>query len=80
MSKHTIVRKIDDLGRIVLPIEIRRILDIEEKDAMEISIEDDTVVLRKHKPTCIFCGASHTLSTYQEKRICADCMEELKSL
>ena len=52
------IRKVDDLGRIVLPAELRRTLDIAEQDAMEIYVDGASVVLRKYEETCIFCGSS----------------------
>ena len=55
MKSTGIVRKVDELGRIVLPIELRRTLDIAERDALEIYVEGSTVVLKKYRPTCIFC-------------------------
>ena len=55
MKSTGIVRKVDELGRIVLPIEMRRTLDIAEKDALEIYVEGSSVILKKYKPSCIFC-------------------------
>ena len=55
MKSTGIVRKVDELGRIVLPIEMRRTLDIAEKDALEIYVEGDSIILRKYQPACIFC-------------------------
>ena len=55
MKSTGIVRRVDELGRIVLPIELRRILDIGEKDALEIFVEGSTIVLKKYRPTCVFC-------------------------
>ena len=57
MKSTGIIRRVDELGRVVLPIEIRRILDIEERDPLEIFLDEDRIVLRKLQPTCIFCGA-----------------------
>ena len=75
MKSTGIVRRVDELGRIVLPIEIRRILDIEERDPLEISLEEDRIILRKLQPTCIFCGAEEDLQEYRGKRICRACLE-----
>ena len=72
-----IVRKLDDLGRIVLPIELRRTLDIAERDELEIYLEDDKVVLKKYEPSCIFCGSTRGLVTYCEKNICTGCIRKL---
>ena len=59
MVKSTgIVRKVDELGRVVLPIELRRTLNIDIKDSLEIYVENDSIILRKYEPSCIFCGSS----------------------
>ena len=58
MKSTGIVRKVDELGRIVLPIELRRTLDIAEKDALEIYVDGNSVVLKKYQPACVFCGDS----------------------
>ena len=79
MLKSTgIVRKVDELGRIVLPIELRRTLEISVKDALEIYVEGNTVVLKKYEPACIFCGNAKNVTTYKDKIVCEDCIEELK--
>ena len=72
-----IVRKVDELGRIVLPIELRRTLDIAVRDELEIYLEDDKVVLRKHEPACIFCSSDRNLVTYEGKNVCAECIRKL---
>ena len=59
MKSTGIIRKVDDLGRIVLPIELRRVLDIAERDELEIFMENDRIILQKYEPACIFCGSSH---------------------
>ena len=78
MKSTGIVRRIDELGRIVLPIELRRTLDIEIKDPMEIYIEGDKIVLKKHYNACIFCGNRDDLSEYMGKSVCTECRENLK--
>lgn len=78
MNATGIIRKVDDLGRIVLPIELRRVLDIAERDEMEISLEDDKVILKKHEPTCVFCGETHRLVSYRGKWVCRECIIDLK--
>lgn len=80
MKATGIVRKVDELGRIVLPIELRRNLDIEEKDALEIFVDGDSVVLRKYEPACIFCGNSKNVVEYKGKKICVNCLKEMKNL
>ena len=80
MKSTGIVRKVDELGRIVLPIELRRTLDIDIKDALEIYVEDSRIVLKKYEPTCTFCGESENVVTYKDKIICKSCLEELKNI
>jgi len=74
-----IVRKVDELGRIVLPVELRRTLDIEIKDALEIYVDGNTIILRKYEPACIFCGNARDVFTFKDKIICQDCLEILKN-
>ena len=71
MKSTGIVRKVDELGRIVLPIEMRRTLDIAEKDALEIYVEGSSVILKKYKPSCIFCDGSKDRS--EERRVGKEC-------
>lgn len=79
MKSTGIVRKVDELGRIVLPIEMRRTLDIAEKDALEIYVEGDSIILRKYQPACIFCDNMKNVISFQGKNICPDCLEKIKS-
>lgn len=79
MMKSTgIVRKVDELGRVVLPIELRRTLDIAEKDALEIYVDGNTIILKKYEPACIFCSNAKDVQVYKGKNICPACFEELK--
>lgn len=80
MKSTGIVRKVDELGRIVLPIEMRRTLDIAEKDALEIYVEGASVILKKYKPSCIFCDTSKDVSEFKGKNICPKCLKDLKNL
>jgi len=77
MKATGIVRKVDELGRIVLPIELRRIMGIAEKDPLEIYVDGDTVVLKKYQAACIFCDSAHDVVNFKGKNICADCLKEL---
>ena len=79
MKSTGIVRKVDELGRIVLPIEMRRTLDIAEKDALEIYVEGDSIILRKYQPACIFCDNMKNVISFQGKNICSDCLEKIKT-
>ena len=80
MKSTGIVRKIDELGRIVLPIEIRNTLDIKAKDSIEIFVDDDKIILKKYQPSCIFCGDAKNITNYRGKNICPNCLKELKKL
>ncbi|MDL2215497.1 AbrB/MazE/SpoVT family DNA-binding domain-containing protein [Ruminococcaceae bacterium OttesenSCG-928-N02] len=73
MKSTGIVRKIDDLGRIVLPIELRRGLGIDERDPIEIFVQDDNIILRKYAPSCIFCGEENGLVQHHGKNVCEGC-------
>lgn len=73
MKSTGIIRKVDELGRIVLPIELRRTLDIAERDSLEIYAEEDRIVLRKYQPSCIFCNSSKGVVSFKGKNICASC-------
>lgn len=77
MKSTGIVRKVDELGRIVLPIELRRTLDIAEKDPLEIYMEGDSIVLRKFQPACIFCDSSKDIVNFHGKNVCSDCIRLL---
>ena len=78
MKSTGIVRKVDNLGRIVLPIEIRKVLEIKEKDSIEIFIDNGKIVLEKYQPSCVFCGNTEGIVYFSSKRICHDCIEKLK--
>lgn len=80
MKSTGIVRKVDELGRIVLPIELRRTLDIAERDELEIYLDDDKVILKKYEPSCVFCASSQGLLNYCGRNVCADCIEKLGNL
>lgn len=78
MKSTGIVRRVDELGRIVLPIELRRTLDINEKDALEIYVDGSTVILKKYEPACIFCDNARDVVNYKGKLICQECLDDLK--
>ncbi len=77
MKSTGIIRKVDDLGRIVLPIELRRTLDIEERDELEIYMENDRIILQKFEPACVFCGSSRGLISYRRKNVCHECVRKM---
>ncbi|MEI6131497.1 MAG: AbrB/MazE/SpoVT family DNA-binding domain-containing protein [Bacillota bacterium] len=78
MKSTGIVRRVDELGRVVLPIELRRTLDINEKDALEIYVEGNTVILKKYEPACIYCQDARDVKNFKGKLICKNCVEEIK--
>ena len=80
MRSSGIVRKVDELGRIVLPIELRRTLEIGERDELEIYIEDEKVILKIHENACVFCNASRNLITYRGRYVCTQCIQAMNRL
>lgn len=80
MKSTGMVRKVDELGRIVLPIEMRRTLDIAEKDALEIYVEGDNIILRKNQLSCVFCDGTDGLVSFKGKYVCKDCVSKLGSV
>ena len=80
MKATGIVRKVDELGRVVIPIELRRTLDIAEKDGLEIFVESDRIILRKHESTCVFCGSELNVTNFKSKNVCAKCLAGMGTL
>lgn len=78
MKSTGVVRRVDELGRIVLPMEIRKTLDIKQKDPIEIFIDEDKIVLQKYQPACLFCGKVEDIVYFSGKRVCAGCIEKMK--
>ena len=79
MKSTGIVRKVDELGRIVLPKEIRTTMGIKEKDPIEIFTDEERIILSKYNPACTFCANVDNIVYFQGKRICADCLEKINS-
>lgn len=77
MKATGIVRRVDELGRIVMPIELRRTLDIAVKDSMEIFVEGERIILRKYNPACVFCGELDGAVTFRGKLVCENCRTRL---
>lgn len=77
MKSTGIIRKVDELGRIVLPIELRRTLEIAERDELEIFMDNDRIILQKFEPTCIFCASGRALMSFRGKNICRECIRNL---
>ncbi|MDF2568445.1 MAG: abrB 1 [Sporomusa sp.] len=74
MKSTGIVRRVDELGRVVIPIELRRTFGIEEKDGLEIYTENDRIILRKHEPACVFCGNADEVTNFKGKNVCKECL------
>ena len=80
MKSTGIVRRIDELGRVVLPIELRRTMNLEVRDAVEIFMEGDAIVLKKYEASCLFCGGNHQLTEFRGKQICGECVRRIREL
>ncbi len=74
-----IARKIDDLGRIVIPAETRRLFSIKDGDQLTISVEGSSIVIRKLESTCTFCGTTESVQPFHGKGVCSTCREEINS-
>jgi len=77
MKSTGITRKVDELGRVVIPIELRRTLDIEEKDPLEIFVDGDRIILRKYEPACVFCGSAADVTNFKGKNVCQGCLNSM---
>lgn len=80
MKSTGIIRRVDELGRVVIPIEIRNQFNIVEKDPIEIYVNGSSIILKKFEPNCIFCGNNKDLLSYNDKLICSDCASKIGSL
>ena len=75
-----IVRRVDELGRITLPIELRRTLEIDEKDQVEILSDADCIIIKKYQASCIFCGSKKANALFNGKYVCKTCRVALKKV
>ena len=80
MKSTGIIRKVDELGRVVIPIEIRNQFNIMEKDPIEIYVDGSSFILKKFEPNCVFCGNTKDLLSYNDKLICKDCSKKIGAL
>lgn len=78
MKATGMVRKVDELGRIVIPKEMRRNMDIEEQDFLEIYVEGNTIILKKYEPACIFCNNAKDIYSFKGRNVCPSCIKELQ--
>ena len=79
MKSTGIVRRIDELGRVVLPVELRRSMELEVRDSVEIYVEGDSIILKKHSQSCIFCGSDKDITPFHDKCVCRHGMAELNA-
>ncbi len=77
MKSTGIVRKVDELGRVVIPIELRRTLGINVKDALEIYVDGEKIVLKKYEPACIFCGNADDIKQFSGRIVCEECISKM---
>ncbi len=80
MKSTGMIRDVDKVGRVVIPKEIRDNLGLEEGSPLEIFVENDMIILRKYTPSCLFCGSIEDLVTYEDKKLCRNCIEKLNTL
>ncbi len=80
MKDTGIVRRVDDLGRIVIPMELRRTLGINVKDPMSILVDGERIILQKHQDVCAICGSPEDVSQVKDRPVCADCVRAIKSM
>jgi looped-hinge helix DNA binding domain, AbrB family len=80
MKSIGIVRNIDMLGRIVIPVELRNYLNIESGDAIEIFAEEDRIILKTHEQSCLFCKSGKKIKWYIDKPICQECIDKIKAI
>ena len=80
MKSTGMVRKVDELGRVVLPIEIRRTMNIQEKDPLEIYVEGENIILRKYHEACVFCGSVRHIVSFGGRYVCPECIEKLNRM
>ncbi len=78
MKSTGIVRRIDDLGRVVIPKELRKVMNIGKKDPMEIYTEGGNIILKKYNPGCFICGSVEDTIEYKDKVVCKDCLKEIQ--
>lgn len=77
MRQRVVVRELDGLGRVVIPIEVRRLLGIKAGDGVEILVNGDDIVFQKYRPGCVFCGAAEGLERFRGKWVCGECVRLL---
>ncbi len=77
MKPTGIIRQLDSMGRIVLPSDLRKNLDLGDRDAVEFFADDGMIILRKYQPACVFCGGTEKLFSFKGKNVCTACAEKM---
>ena len=80
MKARGIVRRVDELGRLVIPKELRRKIDVMDGDEVEILGGEGCIIIKKYSPACAFCGGDEELVSFKDRKICSDCIREISSL
>ncbi len=80
MKATGIARPVDPLGRVVIPVELRRSLDIKTDDLLEVFVEGEYIMLKKNEVKCIFCGSTENVVDVRGKNVCGACIEEMKKI
>ncbi len=80
MRSTGIIRKVDGLGRIVIPMEVRRSLEIYENDHVSIGVDGETIVLQRHRPFCAICGNTEGIRTFKSKNVCEECLSLIRQI
>ena len=80
MKSIGIVRRMDELGRIVIPSELRELMGIKKNDSLEFFTKDNQIILKKYQPACLYCGEAQDIVLFREHNICRKCLNELKDL
>ena len=78
MKSTGIVRRIDELGRVVLPVDMRRALGLEIRDPVEVFVNENAIIIRKYQPSCIFCGSEKGIELFRNKPLCSECRRQLR--
>lgn len=80
MKSTGIVRRVDEFGRISLPVEMRKTMGLEEKSPVEFFVDGNAIVVKKYSPSCVFCGESEEVVEYLGKMVCANCIATLSEI